>query len=554
MADKYSLRRESMFTLIRTGKLQTEGQISKQKRYRAFHKGKSAVNAPLHQVANTAHQEFSKYEEDNTGLQAAHQGEQLAEGIVHTAKSVGYAQKLRKYHKEDQKKFYHKADDAEADGIPCDIDNVKGKRYQEFRDNSSNPISKWRQKHELKKQYLAQRTAQGTTGSTTSATGTFTTVSENTEVATTTAGAIVDKVKYVASENGGTVITVLMTLAVLILLITNISSCTAIIPSTLTTTIASTYPSEDADMLAAEAQYCALEAELQEYLDNYESTHDYDEYIFELDEIEHDAYVLISAITALMDGNAWTIDDVQELLQSLFDQQYILTEEVTTETRTRTETVTAVDEDGNEYEYEEDVEYTYTICTVTLENFDLSHVPAYIMTESQMSLYAVYMSTLGNRADLYPDSEYVTLYYNTTYTTYEIPPEALTNEQFANMIAEAEKYLGYPYVWGGSSPSTSFDCSGFVSWVINNCGNGWSVGRLSANGLLGICTVVSASEAQPGDLIFFQGTYNTSGASHVGIYVGNGMMIHCGNPIQYTSIETSYWQSHFLCYGRLPGM
>jgi cell wall-associated NlpC family hydrolase len=142
--------------------------------------------------------------------------------------------------------------------------------------------------------------------------------------------------------------------------------------------------------------------------------------------------------------------------------------------------------------------------------------------------------------------------YSADGYTYEIPPEALSDKKFAKMIKEAEKYLGLPYVWGGYSPSSGFDCSGFVSWVVNNCGNGWNYGRMSADGLLGICTVVSPEEAQPGDLIFFQGTYNTSGASHVGIYVGNGMMIHCGKPIQYTSINTSYWQEHFYHFGRLP--
>ena len=204
-----------------------------------------------------------------------------------------------------------------------------------------------------------------------------------------------------------------------------------------------------------------------------------------------------------------------------------------------------------EYEYDVQVPYTYYICDVKLENFNLSHVPVYIMSESQLSLYAAYMGTLGNRPDLFAGSAYVSKYYNTDYEKYEIPPEALEDEQFA-MIAEAEKYLGYPYVWGGSSPSTSFDCSGFVSWVINHCGVGWNVGRLGADGLRGICTRVSPANARPGDLIFFQGTYDTSGASHVGLYVGNGMMIHCGDPIQYASVKTSYWQQHFLSYGRLP--
>ena len=298
-----------------------------------------------------------------------------------------------------------------------------------------------------------------------------------------------------------------------------------------------------------------MEAELQQYLDTYESTHDYDEYHFELDDIEHDPYVLISAVTALM-GKEWTLSEVGGILDMLFEKQYILTETVTTETRYRSETRTGyyTDADGNlhSYEYTVQVPYTYYICTVKLENFNLSHVPVYIMSQDQISLYAMYMATLGNRPDLFGGSEYIGKYYTADYEKYEIPPEALEDEQFAAIIKEAEKYLGYPYVWGGSSPATSFDCSGFVSYVYNNCGVGWSFGRLGAEGLRQLCTQVSAANVRPGDLVFFQGTYDTAGASHVGIYVGNNMMLHCGDPIQYTSLASSYWQSHFLAYGRVP--
>ena len=334
-----------------------------------------------------------------------------------------------------------------------------------------------------------------------------------------------------------------------------VSSCSVIVQSGVSGFSASTYAAQDADMQAAEAQYCALEAELQEYLDNYESTHDYDEYHYDLDEIEHDPYVLISAISALH-GGEWTIDEVGGTIQMLFDKQYILTETVTTETRYRTETRTGsyTDADGNThtYTYEVQVPYTYYICHVSLENFNLSHVPVYIMSQDQLSMYATYMSSLGNRPDLFPDSSYVNRYYSTEYEDYEIPADALSDPQFAAMMEEAEKYLGYPYVWGGSSPSTSFDCSGFVSWVVNNCGVGWNIGRLGASGLLGICTRVSSSNVRPGDLVFFEGTYDTTGASHVGIYVGNNRMIHCGDPIQYADLSSSYWQQHFLAYGRLP--
>ena len=330
----------------------------------------------------------------------------------------------------------------------------------------------------------------------------------------------------------------------LVMLLGSLQSCSSMFGGGVSNIMASSYLSEDADMLAAEEAYCAKEDELREYLDTYEATHDYDEYHFDLDEIEHDPYVLISILSALHEG-VFTIDQVQGDLQTLFDKQYILTETVTTETRYRTETRT--DSEGNTYTVR--VPYTWTICTVTLENFDLSHVPVYMMGEEQLSLYATYMSTLGNRPDLFPSSGYVNKYIDNPPTAWEIPAEYLTDERFNTLITEAEKYLGYPYVWGGSSPSTSFDCSGFVSYVLTNSGL-CNTGRLGAQGLYNISTPVS--DPQPGDLVFFVGTYDTTGVSHVGIYVGDGMMLHCGDPLQYSNLNTSYWQSHFYAYGRPP--
>ena len=308
----------------------------------------------------------------------------------------------------------------------------------------------------------------------------------------------------------------------------------------------SSYLSEDADMLAADAAYCELEQELQYELNHYEALHPgYDEYRFDLDEIEHDPYVLISILTAFHEG-VFTIDAVQAELQMLFEKQYILTQTVEVEVRYRTETRT--DSEGNDYDVE--VPYNYYICNVKLENFDLSHVPVYIMDEETLSLYAVYMATLGNREDLFPGSGYVDKYTKPP-TTYDIPPSALEDETFAALITEAEKYIGYPYVWGGSNPNTSFDCSGFVSWVLTESGV-CNTGRLGAQGLYNISTPVSSANARPGDLIFFVGTYDTPGVSHVGIYVGGGKMLHCGDPIQYADINTSYWQSHFYAFGRPP--
>ena len=432
-------------------------------------------------------------------------------------------------------KPYRKAAHAET---AADKANLKALNKQARYNNpqfSSNPYSRWQQKRAIKKEYMAAKagkTAKATQKTAKSAKK----AAENTR----------KSAEFLTKHWKGSLI-VIAILFMVAFLLSVVSSCSVLVQGGTSVFGASSYAAEDADMKSAEAQYCALEAELQEYLDTYESTHDYDEYHYDLDDIEHDPYVLISAISALH-GSEWTIDEVGGTIQMLFDKQYILTETVKTETRYRTRTRT--DSEGNSYTVE--VPYTYYICTVKLENFNLSHVPVYIMSEEQLSMYATYMSTLGNRPDLFPDSSYVNTYINTEYEDYEIPAEALSDPQFAAMIKEAEKYLGYPYVWGGSSPSTSFDCSGFVSWVVNSCGVGWNIGRLGADGLRHICTRVSSANVRPGDLVFFQGTYDTAGASHVGIYVGNNKMVHCGDPIQYADLGSSYWQSHFLSYGRLP--
>jgi hypothetical protein len=313
-----------------------------------------------------------------------------------------------------------------------------------------------------------------------------------------------------------------------------------------------TYLASDEDMLGAEAVYAGMEADLQDMLDNYEQLNPgYDEYQYELDDIKHDPYVLMSILSALHDGE-WTLNEVQGTLGMLFDLQYILTETVTVEIRTRTETETVIDpETLEEVEIEVTVEYEYRIITVTLENFNLSHLPVYIMGVDRLSRYALLMRTLGNRPDLFPTSQYPHASYYQEYGKHTIPPEYFGDAKFAEIIAEAEKYLGWPYVWGGSSPATSFDCSGFVSWVLNQ--TGWNFGRLGARGLYNICTPISPEQAKPGDLIFFNYTYNAPQPhlpTHVGIYVGDGMMLHCGNPIGYASINTPYWQKHFYGFGR----
>lgn len=503
----------------------------------------SLTDAPLNTVLATAHREVRDSEEDNVGVEGAHKLEQVAEGGVRTLDSAHRSHKLKPYR---EAAYAEKA---------ADKANLKALNKQAQQNNpqfSSNPYSRWQQKRAIKKEYMAAKA--GKTGATTAK------ATQKTAKSAKKAAENTKKTGTFLARHWKGALIVLALLLMIAFLSSVISSCSVLVQSGVTSFAASSYAADDADMLAAEEQYCALEAELQEYLDTYENTHDYDEYHYDLDDIEHDPYVLISTISALH-GGEWTIGEVGGTIQMLFDKQYILTETVTTETRYRTETRTGTTsytdpETGEtvteEYEYEVQVPYTYYICNVTLENFNLSHVPVYIMSEEQLSMYATYMATLGNRPDLFPDSQYVGMYIDTEYEDYEIPTEALSDPRFAAMMEEAEKYLGYPYVWGGSSPSTSFDCSGFVSYVYNNCGLGWSFGRLGAEGLRQICAYVSPANVRPGDLIFFQGTYDTTGASHVGIYVGNNTMLHCGDPIQYSDITSSYWQQHFYQFGRLP--
>ena len=514
-----------------TGKVKTQLRFEEVDKKKPPSKLTHAVqDAPANLILSQVHREVRQSEDDNVGVEAAHKVEQAVESGGRLVQSA---------HRAHQLKPYRAAIRAEKKLERANLDALQKKA--EIDSPTSNPVSKWQQKQAIKKQYAAAKHNQ--------AAQTTAKAAENTAKAAKKAAEKAEKAgKYVWEHRRGFAIAAAI-LLMLAFLLNGLSSCSVIMDGVGSGIAASTYPSQDADMLGAETQYCEMEAELQRYLDTYESTHDYDEYHFDLDTIEHDPYVLISIITALHQGE-WTLDEVQGTLQMLFDRQYILTEDVVVETRYRTETDTWTDADGNTHTDTYQVPYDYYICTVTLENFNLSHVPVYIMSEEQLGMYATYMATLGNRPDLFPGSGYIGKYVEGSYTDYDIPPEALDDEVFAAIIKEAEKYLGYPYVWGGSSPSTSFDCSGFVSWVINH--SGWDVGRLGAQGLCNICTPVSSANVKPGDLVFFTGTYDTPGVSHVGIYVGNNMMIHCGDPISYANLNSSYWQSHFYRYGRLP--
>ena len=510
------------------------------------------MSRPVQEAGLFVHGKIHEVEGENVGVEGGHKGEELAERQAGKAIRSGI-----RHHK---LKPYRAAAKAERKSITANAEYI----YQKsLRDNPelaqavSNPVSRFWQKQKIKRDYAraaraAGQTAQGAAGA-----------------ATKTAQASAAAAKKAAKESkkGASFLVRHWKGALLIggvglmllLIMGGLQSCTAMFGSAGTGLAATSYLSEDDDMLGAETAYAELEADLQHELDNYESLHPgYDEYRYDLDDIGHDPYVLTSILSALH-GGAYTLGEVQGDLDRLFGMQYTLTQTIETETRYRTETRTGTrtvtdPETGEttteEYEYEVEVPYTYYICNVELVNNDLSHLPVSMMSEEQLSLYAAYMQTLGNRPDLFPSGSYPNASTVKEPTYYEIPPEALEDETFAAMIAEADKYVGYPYVWGGSSPSTSFDCSGFISWVINH--SGWNVGRLTAQGLYNICTPVTAEQAKPGDLVFFVGTYDTPGVSHVGLYVGNSVMLHCGDPISYTNLNSSYWQSHLYCYGRLP--
>ena len=511
------------------------------------------LGRPAQEITLAAHNKVHEVEQENVGVEAGHKAEELAEqGVLHAGSRVRQAL----HHHET--KPWRDAAKAEQTANKANAEVLYQKAIQDDPSlAASNPVSRYLQKKRIQRNYAKEvREAEKNAQKTASAAKT---AAVRTKEAAQKTAAFVKKHSKV-------ILPIIGIAAIVVILIGGVSSCSMMAGSGVSSVLSSSYLSEDSDMLAAEEAYCAMEAELQEYLDTYESTHSYDEYHYDLDDIEHDPYVLISILSALHEG-IFTLSDVQDDLEMLFQKQYILTETVETETRYKTEIeiierpkrdpVTGefvLDEYGwqvmEDYEQEVEVPYTYYICTVELENFNLSHVPVYIMDEDTLSMYATYMGTLGNREDLFPDSGYVSKYTEPP-DLYEIPPSALEDETFATLIAEAEKYIGYPYVWGGSNPNTSFDCSGFVSWVLTNSGL-CNTGRLGAQGLYNISTPVSSSNARPGDLVFFVGTYDTPGISHVGIYVGGGVMLHCGDPIQYANLNSTYWQTHFYAFARPP--
>ena len=528
LSDK--LRPERQSTKAARGKLRIE--VTEATAQKPGAGGRAAVNAPaaaLYAARNTVRDAVGRSDnegEGNSGADALQSGESTVRNTGNIVNNRHYSHKLKQYDK--AARLERKSDNANVEAL-----------YRRERHNdpspSSNPISKWRQKQELKKRYMEARA--GASGAAKGGKKT----AEGTK-------SLVDKGIEFVKEHPKAIL-IAGVLGLLVMLIAGMfSSCTAMFAGSGNAVLGTSYTAEDADILGADADYSALETALDNQISNIESTHPgYDEYRYDLAEIGHNPYELASYLTVLFED--YTRTEVQSTLQSLFAQQYTLTLTPEVEVRYRTETRT--DSEGNDYDVE--VPYNYHILNVKLTNKGLGAVIRDSgLTTEQADRYDVLMTTSGNRSELFGEDVYGVA--GGEYTDYDIPGEALTDEKFRRMITEAEKYLGYPYVWGGSSPSTSFDCSGFVSWVINHSGNGWNVGRLGARGLKNICDIIPPDQAKPGDLIFFHHTYDApdpSDATHVGIYVGDGMMIHCGNPIAYASTESNYWQSHFLCFGRI---
>lgn len=539
------IRHEADLAKMRSKKLKSEQEVKAKKNAAASGKKSGKPKKPGNLAADAlsakAHQSVRNADQDNnSGVEAAHFTEGSAEGAARAGSRFQYGRKLRQYKKLER---LEKKADKDA------VDSIFAERMKSDPQAGSNLFSRWRQKQAIKKEYAAAKAGAAAAENTASGTA---------KAAQGTVSITEKAFQFVQSHSH--IIIGIAAVGLLVLVIAgSVSSCSVLINGGGNVVLGTSYTAEDEDLKGVETDYTKLEDKLRKQIDRIETDHPgYDEYRYNLAEIGHNPYELASLLTVEFEN--YTRSQVQARLQSIFEAQYELKLEEKVEIRTRKETrvgyrYNPITGTGHTYTYQVTVQYEYKILNVTLLNRGVDYVARNSgLTDDQLQRYEVTLECRGNRDDLFAGIAFATpdgAGSGGEYQDYDIPGEALTDEKFRKMITEAEKYLGYPYVWGGSSPSTSFDCSGFVSWVINHCGNGWNVGRQTANGLMGKCDIIPKSEAKPGDLIFFQKTYNTSGASHVGIYVGNGMMIHCGSPISYASIETSYWRQHYYCMGRI---
>lgn len=539
------IRHEADLAKMRSKKLKSEQEVKAKKNAAASGKKGGKPKKPGNLAANAlsakAHQSVRNADQDNnSGVEAAHFTEGSVEGAARAGSRFQYGRKLRQYKKLER---------LEKKGNKDAVDSIFAERMKSDPQAGSNLFSRWRQKQAIKKEYAAAKAGAAAAENTASGTA---------KAAQGTVSITEKAFQFVQSHSH--IIIGIAAVGLLVLVIAgSVSSCSVLINGGGNVVLGTSYTAEDEDLKGVETDYTRLEDKLRKQIDRIETDHPgYDEYRYNLAEIGHNPYELASLLTVEFEN--YTRSQVQARLQSIFEAQYELKLEEKVEIRTRKETrvgyrYNPITGTGHTYTYQVTVQYEYKILNVTLLNRGVDYVARNSgLTDDQLQRYEVTLECRGNRDDLFAGIAFATpdgAGSSGEYQDYDIPGEALTDEKFRKMITEAEKYLGYPYVWGGSSPSTSFDCSGFVSWVINHCGNGWNVGRQTANGLMGKCDIIPKSEAKPGDLIFFQKTYNTSGASHVGIYVGNGMMIHCGSPISYASIETSYWRQHYYCMGRI---
>ena len=539
------IRHEADLAKMRSKKLKSDQEVKAKKNAAASGKKGGKPKKPGNLAADAlsakAHQSVRNADQDNnSGVEAAHFTEGSAEGAARAGSRFQYGRKLRQYKKLER---------LEKKGNKDAVDSIFAERMKSDPQAGSNLFSRWRQKQSIKKEYAAAKAGAAATENTAAGTA---------KAAQGTASITEKAFQFVQSHSH--IIIGIVAVGLLVLVIAgSVSSCSVLINGGGNVVLGTSYTAEDEDLKGVETDYTKLEDKLRKQIDRIETDHPgYDEYRYNLAEIGHNPYELASLLTVEFEN--YTRSQVQARLQSIFEAQYELKLEEKVEIRTRKETrvgyrYNPITGTGHTYTYQVTVQYEYKILNVTLLNRGVDYVARNSgLTDDQLQRYEVTLECRGNRDDLFAGIAFATpdgAGSSGEYQDYDIPGEALTDEKFRKMITEAEKYLGYPYVWGGSSPSTSFDCSGFVSWVINHCGNGWNVGRQTANGLMGKCDIIPKSEAKPGDLIFFQKTYNTSGASHVGIYVGNGMMIHCGSPISYASIETSYWRQHYYCMGRI---
>ncbi|QOV18552.1 C40 family peptidase [Blautia liquoris] len=490
---------------------------------------------PQKELLSKIHKEIREGEQDNVGVEAAHKTEQGAEFGARRVQSAYRSHKLRPYRQLAK---------TEKQTVKAEVNYLYHKHLRDTPASITNPFSRWQQKRTIKKQYIEYRYGKGAK--------TAHQAAKNTKEAVQKTASAAEKITQFIASNKKGILIALGIGAVLMFLISAVSSCSIMMEGGFQNVVGTSYTSEDEDIVAVDEDYTSLERALQARIDSIESEYPgYDEYQYHLDEIGHNPFTLASYLTAKL--QIYKRSEVQSELRALFDQQYTLSvrEEVQVRYRTETYTDTWTDDEGNTHSdsYTEEVPYDYYILHITLRNKDISILATNNLTDEQNKMFAVYMETQGNKPYLFEGNIYAP--GKGEYTDYDIPPDALTNPDFAALIREAEKYLGYPYVWGGSSPSTSFDCSGFVCWVLRESGV-YNIGRTTAQGIFNQAAKIPPNEARPGDIIFFTGTYASDGAvSHVGIYVGNGMMIHCGNPIQYASVTTPYWTEHFYAYGRL---